>query len=110
MPELNYHIRKFFTEKLLAIEMRKIEKIMNKPAFLELSTQELSKMLMLEFCYNYLYIIICYKLWWKTKLKIDSFIVHIKAKDIYKDIPEDVESRFDTSSYKLDRPLPKFKN
>ena len=30
-----------------------------------------------------------------------------KADDIYKDIAEDVEIRFDTSDYELDRPLPK---
>ena len=30
--------------------------------------------------------------------------------DIYKDIEEDVETRFDTSNYELDRPLPKGKN
>ena len=40
----------------------------------------------------------------------DSFIVYIKAGDIYKDIAEDVETRFDTSNYELDRPLPKGKN
>ena len=44
-----------------------------------------------------------------------SFIVYIKTDDIYKDIAEDVETRFDTSSYELecnsiDRPLPKGKN
>ena len=33
-----------------------------------------------------------------------------KADDIYKDIAEDVETRFDTSDYELDRPLPKWKN
>ena len=30
--------------------------------------------------------------------------------DIYKDIVEDVETRFDTSNYELNRPLPKGKN
>ena len=29
---------------------------------------------------------------------------------IYKDIEEDVETRFDTWNYELDRPLPKGKN
>ena len=38
-----------------------------------------------------------------------SFIVHIKTDDIYKDIA-DVETRFDTSNYELERPLPKGKN
>ena len=45
----------------------------------------------------------------------DSFIVFIKTEDIYKDIAEDVETRFDTPNYDLgcnsiDRPLPKGKN
>ena len=39
-----------------------------------------------------------------------SFIVHVKTEDIYKDITEDVETRFDTSNFKLDRPLSKGKN
>ena len=34
-----------------------------------------------------------------------SFIVHVKTDDIYKDIAEDVETRFDTSNYEIDRPL-----
>ena len=36
-------------------------------------------------------------------------IVYIKTGDIYEDISEDVETRFDTSNYALDRPLPKGK-
>ena len=36
----------------------------------------------------------------------DSFIVHIKTEDIHKDILEDVETRFDASSYNVNRPLP----
>ena len=39
----------------------------------------------------------------------DSFIVSIKTDDIYKDIAEDIETRFDTSNYEIDRPLPKGK-
>ena len=35
----------------------------------------------------------------------DSFIVYIKTDDIYKYIAEDVETRFDTSNYEIDRPL-----
>ena len=38
------------------------------------------------------------------------FIVYIKSDDIYKDIAEDVQTRFDTSNYELDRPIPKRKN
>ena len=39
-----------------------------------------------------------------------SCIVYIKTDDIFKDIVEDVEIRFDASNYELDRTLPKGKN
>ena len=39
----------------------------------------------------------------------NRFIVHVKTNGIYKVIAEDVENRFDTSNYKLDRLLPKGK-
>ena len=35
----------------------------------------------------------------------DSFIVYIIADDIYQEIAEDDEIRFDTSNYELERPL-----
>ena len=42
----------------------------------------------------------------------DSFIMHIKTEDFYKDIADNVEKRFDTSNYddECDRPLPTGKN
>ena len=40
----------------------------------------------------------------------DSFIMSIKTNDFYKDIANDVEKRFDTSNYELNRPLPTGKN
>ena len=41
-----------------------------------------------------------------------SFIVHVKTKDFYQNIAEDVETRFDTSNQEKDRMLPtgKYKN
>ena len=39
-----------------------------------------------------------------------SFILYIKTDDIHKDIAEDIETRFDTSNYELEIPLPKEKN
>ena len=39
----------------------------------------------------------------------DSFIIHIKTEDVYKDLA-DVEKRFDTSNYEVNRPLPTGKN
>ena len=40
----------------------------------------------------------------------NSFIAHVKTDDIYKDIAEDLETRFDTSNFELGRQLPKEKN
>ena len=63
-----------------------------------------SKIVMYEFWYDY----VKSKYGKKAKLcytDTDSFIVFIKTNDIYKNIVEDVETRFDTSNYELDRPL-----
>ena len=51
LSEPNYYTTKFFAENLLAIEMRKTEILMNKPVYLGLSIQELSKT-MYDFCYT----------------------------------------------------------
>ena len=40
----------------------------------------------------------------------DRFFVHVRTDDVYKDIAEDVEKRFNTSNFDVDRPLPMGKN
>ena len=40
---------------------------------------------------------------------IQTVIGHLKSDDIYKDIAEDVATRFDTSNYELNRQLSKRK-
>ena len=82
---------------------------MNKPVHLGLSILELSIILVYEFWYDYV------KLKYGEKAKLcymdtETFIVYIKTEDVYKDIAEDVETRFYTSNYELDRPLPKRRN
>ena len=77
VPEPNYHTTKFFAENLLAIEMKKAEILINKPAYLGLSILELIKILMYEFWYNYV------KPKYGEKMKLcymdtDSFTVYIK--------------------------------
>ena len=52
VSEPNYHTTRFFTENVLAIEMKKTEILMNKPVYLGLSILELSKILMYEFWYD----------------------------------------------------------
>ena len=109
VSESNYYTTKWFSEKLLAIEMKKTKVKMNKPIYLGLSILEISKTLMYEICYDYKKpkfgdnVKLCY-------MYPDSFIMHIKAEDFYKDIADDVEKRFDTSNYEINRPLPIGKN
>ena len=108
----NYHTTKWFSENLLAIEMKQTKVKMNKPVYLGLSILEISKTLMYEFWYDYMKpkyvdnVKICY-------MDTDSFIMHIKTEDFYKDIyveDKDVEKRFDTSNYEVNRLLPTGKN
>ena len=82
--------------------------LLNKIVYIALSMQKLSKILMYEFRYDHVRpkhsekAILCY-------IDTGSFLVYIKENDFYKDIIEDVESRFDSSNYESDRPLPKGK-
>ena len=39
----------------------------------------------------------------------DSLFVHVKTDDIYKDIAENVQTKFDTSHFEINRPLAKEK-
>ena len=43
-------------------------------------------------------------------MNTESFIVHVKIDDVFKNIKEDVKIRFYTSNYELNRPLPKRRN
>ena len=54
VSERNFHTTKWFSENLLAIEMKKTKVKMNKPIYLSLSILEISKTLMYEFWYDYL--------------------------------------------------------
>ena len=77
---------------------QKTETLMNKPVYLGLSILEVSKILIYEFLYYY----VKSEYGKKTKLcymNTDSFILYIKTDDIYKDIAENVETRFFTSNY-----------
>ena len=118
VSEPNYHTINLISEDLSIIEMKKTKIKMNKPIYLGLSILEISKILMYEFWYNYMKpkynndVKLCY-------MDTDSFVMHIKTNDFYKDITSDVENRFDTSNYEVNtsetsalahRPLPTGKN
>ena len=94
-----------FGKNLMGCEMGKIEVVRNKPVYLGQAILDLSKIVMYEFHYDYMVpkygdrIKLCY-------MDTDSLVYHIKTKDFYADIADDVQMRFDTYSYIPDRPLP----
>ena len=93
-----------FDESLMGCEMGKMKVVMNKPVYLGQVILDLSKIIMYEFHYDYMKKKyprpqLCY-------MDMDSLIYNIKTEDFYVDIAEDVPTRFDTSGYIPDRPLP----
>ena len=97
--EPNYHTTKNFSDNVMVIEMKKIRVKMNK------SILDISKTLMYEFWYDYI------KRKYQDKAELfytdtDSFIIHIKTEDFYKDIVNDVEKWFDTSNYDKNDKIP----
>ena len=109
VSEPNYHTINYISEDLSVIEMNKTKVKMNKPIYLGLSILGISKLLMYEFWYDYMKpkygnnVKLCY-------MDTDSFVMNIETKDFYKDTANDVEKRFDTSNYEVNRPLPIGKN
>ena len=91
VSEPNYHTTKWFAEDLLATEMKKTKVKMNKPVYLGWSILDIRKTLIYEFWYDYIEpkyqsnAKLCY-------LDTDSFIIHIKTEDFYKDIVDDVKN------------------
>ena len=107
-----YHTIKYFSEDLLATEMKKMKVKMNKPIYSAMSILDISKTLMYDFWYDYIkpknqdnaklcYIDILTSLLFILKLKIFMKILQIMLK-----------KRFDTSNCDddVDRPLPKGMN
>ena len=109
VSEPNYQTINLISEDLSIIEIKKAKVKMNKPIYLGLSILEISKILMYEFWYDYMKpkygknVKLCY-------MDTDSFIMNIKTNDFYEDIANDVENRFDTSNYEVNRPLLMGKN
>ena len=89
--------------------MKKTNVKMNKSVYLGLSILDISKTLMYEFWCDYIKpkyqdnAKLCY-------METESFLLHIKTEDFYKDIANDVKKWFNTSNYYVDRPLPKGMN
>ena len=95
---------------LMSCEMGKVKVKMNKLVYLGQAILDLSKTIMYEFHYDYMK-----RKYNEKSLKLlymdtDSLVYDIKTEEFYKDIAEDVETRFDTSGYEPNRPLPIGKN
>ena len=92
VSEPNYHTTKFFTENLLAREVRKTQILIYKPVYLGLQILDLHNSVTFDFWYDYIKskygenAKICY-------IDTGSSIVHVKTDDIYKDIAEDIEKK-----------------
>ena len=92
VSEPNYWTIKSFLENLVVIEMKKTKVKMNKPIYLGFSIIDLRKIVMYEFWYYYMKpkytdnVKLCY-------MDTDSFTMHIKTEDLYKDIADDVENK-----------------
>ena len=52
--EPNYHTTKYFSENLMAIEMKKTKVKMNKPIYLGMSKLDICETLLYEFWYDYI--------------------------------------------------------
>ena len=90
---------------LMSCEMGKVKVKMNKPVYLGQAILDLSKTMMYEFHYDYMkekYNEVNFE---AAILDTDSLVYKIRTEDFYKDISEDVETRFDMSGYVPDRPL-----
>ena len=100
MSEPNYHTIKFFTENLLATEVRKTPILMEKAAYLGFWILDLYKTVMYGFWYDYI----------KLKYGENAKLCDVDTDYIYKNNAEDDETRLDTSNFELDKQLAKWKN
>lgn len=90
-----------FDENLIAVHMKRTKLFYNKPIYLGMCILDLSKTLMYDFHYNY----ILPKYAERARLLFtdtDSLAYEIQTEDFYKDIAEDIQTRFDTSDYPVD--------
>ena len=101
----NFKSGVLFGENLIGCEMGKIKVVMNKLVYFGQAILDLSKIVMYEFHYNYMVpkygdrLKLCYT-------DTDTLVYHIKTNDFYADIADDVQTRFDTSRYCPNQPLP----
>ena len=99
----NFKNRTIFAENLISVHMSKTKLVFNKPVYVGMCILDVSKTLMYNFHYNY----IKPKYGEKALLLMtdtDSLCYELETEDFYKDIANDVDSKFDTSAYPKNHP------
>ena len=99
----NFDRATIFDSNLIAVHMKKTEVYFNKPVYVGQAILDLSKTLMFDFHYEYI----------REKYKdaaellftdTDSLLYLIHTDDFYKDISQDIVTKFDTSDYPPNHP------
>ena len=101
----NFKSGVLFGANLMGCKMGKTKVVMNKLVYFGQAILDLCKIILYEFHYDYTL------LKYGNNLKLccmdtDSFVYRIETEDFYEDIAKYVSTRFDTSGYCKDRPLP----
>ena len=103
----NYQEFRRFHDQLYGVMMKKLKVKLDKPVFIGFTVLELSKLLMLEYLYDYFK-----PLYPEAKVlytDTDSFILDVPCEDIYEDLQSEVnkgsESWYDTCDYPKESPL-----
>ena len=92
-----FHSISIFDENLVAIQLKKVEVLLDKPIYVGLSVLDISKTLIYDFHYSYM------KKMYKENCKLlytdtDSLIYAVECDDFYADMKTNL-SKFDTSDY-----------
>jgi hypothetical protein len=105
----NFKRRTIFDDELVAVEMSKMEMLMNKPIIIGMAVLEISKLLMYEFHYDFMKpkfdhqpglnnepVRKCEIMYTDT----DSFVYEFtNVDDIYEEMKKDIHMHYDTSDY-----------